>query len=502
MGVLTSTIHIDRDMLSKSQGYTLAERATKKTTQADIDKAYQRLHTNMEVGTGAENQMNGSDVHKFLNRASAASSDGGNIGSSAFDGQLARLGGIRSLKAELDAGGETWNEDEKQCEEDIGADEGGQGSGSEGRKRPSTFTGGNESKKKRIEGCEDMWFEKEIRISAAKRSQESWRNDMRKTMQELHKEGLDLKRSVNEAGLEHDMAAEMKCIKVRGHALALVQGLRDHNRPHTDQPECRSTLSTAAVTAHSQLKPTPEKEPGPDRRARPGEGEAAGDGETLESKDLKNPEAAAGQDGETKDQEKADKPADNPEPAAAEVATEMASAEEKREKTPETPEKSSAATSSTSPGNDGKADDTVSVDSSSAGLSPAALEVKHASRALKVFLAGFSIPGNGQTPPCRSFRSLITLAEFSPFFERLVAAESEDDLKVITDEIKPFKLAHNDLVSMARNAGTTIKNALKSRKSRPRRSPIQRARRHPLGRLLAPQRPSPSSNVALRKPKL
>lgn len=93
------------------------------------------------------------------------------------------------------------------------------------------------------------------------------------------------------------------------------------------------------------------------------------------------------------------------------------------------------------------------------GLSSAEKREKLASRALKVFIAGFR--SSGATPPCRSFRSLITMEEFTPYFVKFESATSEADLKAVAESTKAFKSALNDLTTMTRNASTALRNAMK-----------------------------------------
>jgi hypothetical protein len=47
VGILVKTLLIDRNMLAKSQGHTLSEKAVKNTTQAQVDQSYLRLHTSL-----------------------------------------------------------------------------------------------------------------------------------------------------------------------------------------------------------------------------------------------------------------------------------------------------------------------------------------------------------------------------------------------------------------------------------------------------------------------
>ena len=88
----------------------------KNAEQKDIDNAYTKMHTNMDACGRASNEMQGNEMARFLAKGAA----GASLGESAFDGQLARMGGVDSLMAEVDI-------DEKAAKKKLGAGENPQG---------------------------------------------------------------------------------------------------------------------------------------------------------------------------------------------------------------------------------------------------------------------------------------------------------------------------------------------------------------------------------------
>ena len=100
VGVKTKTQLIDRNAFVRSQGYNLPDKVKKNATQADVDKAYPKMHTNFENTAAASSQLNAKEMQKFLARG-AAGHDGHD--ESAFDGEIARLGGIAAVAEEAEA---------------------------------------------------------------------------------------------------------------------------------------------------------------------------------------------------------------------------------------------------------------------------------------------------------------------------------------------------------------------------------------------------------------
>ena len=100
---------------------------------------------------------------------------------------------------------------------------------------------------------------------------------------------------------------------------------------------------------------------------------------------------------------------------------------------------------------------------SSQGLSPCKLQEKLAYRGMKQFIASFR-SSKSAPPPCRSYRNLICLSEFEEFFARIRVAQTANELKLIREEMKPFKTAYNDLVGQSRNANLGLTRALEAAK--------------------------------------
>jgi len=391
VAVATRTVITNRDLFARGQGYTMQDKVIKKATQADVDKAYQRVHTNLEDAAGATNQMSQTDMHRFLAKGSTGGEDG--EAASAFEGTLARLGGIKGLAADAEAA----------CEEDADAKsdqehgEASDGNASEpepgsGRKRKSSNRS-NPSSDGRKPKVPKLWVEKELKVAAATRAQQAWRKDMISTLSSLHKDVLALGAVAEDKGIQETVQTELKVAKLRSHACALVLGLADITKTADNQPRKESLPAVPATAAKDKQAEGDKDKTDPEKKI----SDAA-----TPAEDGKNPEG-------------------NGEPKTEDA-------------------RSIAATSF-------------------AGLSPEQIADKKAARALQVFLAGFL---HGKVvPPCRSYRSLLTMNDFIAYFGKFAAAECEADIKTVLDEMKPFKQALNDLVSMTRNAVTALKNAMK-----------------------------------------
>ena len=63
---------------------------------------------------------------------------------------------------------------------------------------------------------------------------------------------------------------------------------------------------------------------------------------------------------------------------------------------------------------------------------------------LREYIASFR---SGNTPPCRSYRHLITLREFDPYIANLSGAQQKGELKDLKSTMSCFKKALNDLIS-------------------------------------------------------
>ena len=122
-------------------GYQLSGKQIKKATGEDVDAAYLKLHTGLEEATGASNQMNSTEMAKFI-KDSRRTASGGYDGS-AFDGALGKMGGFSNLESFLDKQQARPEHDDVECDEN--------GKGSAGEMPPS--------KKAKTEDAEkELWF--------------------------------------------------------------------------------------------------------------------------------------------------------------------------------------------------------------------------------------------------------------------------------------------------------------------------------------------------------
>ena len=79
-------------------------------------------------------------------------------------------------------------------------------------------------------------MDKDLKIAAAVRAQETWKSDMAKTLGDLHKEAITLTQQVSEHSISEMLSAELKVVNQRARACALVYGLADPARAFDDQP--------------------------------------------------------------------------------------------------------------------------------------------------------------------------------------------------------------------------------------------------------------------------
>jgi hypothetical protein len=223
VAIKTKTLVVDRDMKSRSQGYSILDRAMKNFGQADVDRQYTKLHTSMEDVSMASNQMTKQQTHEMM---ASGSKQGGGANSSAFDGQLARLGGVQALKGlvEEDKPPVSDNEDEESEEEE---------SLPPGKKRKSDA----EVLEKPVKKIPKLWLDKGLQIGVAQREQTAWKNEMKSTLRELHTEMVTLIAEIIAAGLEAMLLPELTQATPRLNAVGLVLSLYQPLRLTTDQPD-------------------------------------------------------------------------------------------------------------------------------------------------------------------------------------------------------------------------------------------------------------------------
>eukprot|EP00971_Amphidinium_carterae_P345374 6486298-Amphidinium_carterae.2 len=94
VAVKVKDLIIRRSALHNSQGYEIRDTAKKNGQQSDVDKMYTRLHTGMDECGQAGSKLSLQEQASFLARSSTDVA--------AFDGQAARIGGVRSLRQALE----------------------------------------------------------------------------------------------------------------------------------------------------------------------------------------------------------------------------------------------------------------------------------------------------------------------------------------------------------------------------------------------------------------
>ena len=84
---------------------------------------------------------------------------------------------------------------------------------------------------------------------------------------------------------------------------------------------------------------------------------------------------------------------------------------------------------------------------------------QRARRALAKFIASFR-EGTGVSPPTRSWRNLLVLSDFSPYIEKIKKSQKEIDIANVKTEMKVFKNALNDLISLSKSAVQSLDKAV------------------------------------------
>ena len=246
VAIKTKTLVVDRDMKSRGQGYSIQDRAIKNFAQGDVDKHYAKLHTSMEDVSMASNPMTKQQTHEMM---ASGSKQGGGANSSAFDGQLARLGGVQALKGLME-------EDKPPAQSDNEVEESEEEESlPRGKKRKSGADDPENPVKKKIP---KMWLDKAVHIGIAQREQTSWKNEMRGTLRGIHTEGITLIAEVKRAGLEAQLLPELTQATPRFQAVGLVLSLHQPLRLTSDQPDPpspgkSSELALSPSAAHKPL---------------------------------------------------------------------------------------------------------------------------------------------------------------------------------------------------------------------------------------------------------
>ena len=219
------TLVIDRNLFSRSQGYNLADKEKKKATQADIDDMMLRTHTNLDECGMSTNAMGSAQMNKYLSKYT----DAEDAASSAFDGQLAKIGGISALDASL----QQLPIEEQETGKDDSKEDGGSGSGSDSNssgngKKKKSKKGDKKDKKTEKKPKEiKIWLERDIVVSAAVREQEEWMAETKKIFEGVHSDMVKLLAEIEKENFIEQVKNESRFATTRTHACGLVLGLND-----------------------------------------------------------------------------------------------------------------------------------------------------------------------------------------------------------------------------------------------------------------------------------
>ncbi len=103
-------------------------------------------------------------------------------------------------------------------------------------------------------------MEKELKIAVAVRAQEAWRSEMVKTLRDLHTTSLKMVNdALDDTAVCEKVGTEVKVVKQRSQACALILALADHTKTYDEQPvveESAPSLTAEALATASS--PTPK----------------------------------------------------------------------------------------------------------------------------------------------------------------------------------------------------------------------------------------------------
>lgn len=236
--------------MHQEQGFTASERAIKKPKVEDIENAHQKLHSNMGDALGIDGVLNSKDAFSFLSKPTPQA-EGEAFAQSVFDGQLARLGGVKGLANAAKLAEEEDQEAEKEKEKK--ADE--KAEKAEGEGEDDIDADDDEaaaSKKKRAKNAAPKavvakaWLNKDISIAAAVRGQVQWKADTRKGLIAVHQESLKLKLEIKNKNCVAALQPEIATCDARATAVGLILGFLAPLLAHNKQPES-STASCMAI---------------------------------------------------------------------------------------------------------------------------------------------------------------------------------------------------------------------------------------------------------------
>ena len=165
-----------RDVTTEGQGYNLNDKQVKNATQKDVDMAYNRVHTNLDEAAGTET-ISAVESFRLMNK-------GASEGVSGFDGKVASLGNIQSLKNDLSAA-ELAKKKKREENGDDGEDESSDEDGRHGDGDGSAPGAGTAKKKPKTEAAK-VWMERDVKVGEAQRAQESWLETSKSTLNTLY----------------------------------------------------------------------------------------------------------------------------------------------------------------------------------------------------------------------------------------------------------------------------------------------------------------------------
>ena len=202
------------------------------------------MFCNLDQATGTQDLADGKSMSDLLAKGAAA---GSGLGSTAFDGQLAKLGSFRDMKDQVDT-----------AEDATAAIEQDNDKAEDATATTATAKQHQQRGQKRKAGSEYApWFERELKISAAVKAQRTSMEEHRVNLEKVHDKVLGMIDTVRAIpALTQTCSVELKIACIRGQAVGLVLGLEDWTCPSNNQPSpTLSSPGSKAGETPSSVKP-------------------------------------------------------------------------------------------------------------------------------------------------------------------------------------------------------------------------------------------------------
>ena len=387
-----------RDASVRSRAYIVKDKEQKKATQADIDKAEARLSKDASfLSTNVRGRVD--QAAAMVEMATSAGNDGGAFSS---EGKAAlHVGNVRDLLSEDEAEMEEQDGDESDVDTHPASSAPSDNITPKKKRDGETESLLSGSDKKPLKKPKkEPWFDRDGAVASALKAHQTWINNTRGTINSTIQ---GLKEALEKSGDFADQVKnEARLAHNRLQALRLVSG----EKCSQDEPgEPEEVAESSAPTPAAPAGPA-ENSPGQANAVVPDKQQVEAKEGAKEGDEVKGSAAV--------DQDKTNAPQPPPASVASSFETFMRSS---------------------------------SFD---------------AKKALRKYIASFSTDEKkplGSAPPCRSYQSLVVFAEFEEKLMEIEEAQTKERLIQIQNDMKPFKTAYADLLSMAKAAKSRLVSA-------------------------------------------